>query len=390
MSASMSLPLLKMPVASMALSGSWHFPHPCAPTAIAQEHRYYRPDSTRSIGDGSGRLCGLSCLSITVTAGSALMAKRLARGGSRSTPRGAQLLQELSPGVMLMGDGMRDGRQILNAGEQDRGLRLFLDTADLEEWERCLPRGIFYGVTTNPVLLEKAGVTCAPNKLKRLLKKALDFPGVQEVMFQAWGADVASLVRTARSLRDLDPARVVVKMPLTVAGAEAAALLKPRQETRICMTACYSQQQALIAAGLKADYISPYLGEMADEALAKGLADGTDGSFHSRMECFRLKASLDAMDSSTRMLVASVRSVAHVADLAASGCNTFTIPPKVCDELFDVEATQVAADHFERAVARNQPPEKVKSRVRPKQPEPQEAKQVEQEVSVNEPVTLVD
>lgn len=308
------------------------------------------------------------------------------------TPRGAQLLQELSPGVLLMGDNIRNGRQILDAGEHGKGLRLFLDTADLEEWERCLPSGIFYGITTNPVLLERAGVTCAPSRLKKLLKKALDFPGIQEVMFQAWGADVASLVRTARSLRDLDPARVVVKMPLTVAGAEAAALLKPRKETRICMTACYSQQQALIAAGLKVEYISPYLGKMAEEALAKGLADGTDGSFNSRMECVLLKASLDAMGSPTRMLVASVRSAAHVAHLAASGCNTFSIPPRVFDELFDVEATRIAAYSFERAAARNQPPEKVKSKVRPKQPqpEPQAAQQVEQKASLKDSLRLVD
>lgn len=231
-----------------------------------------------------------------------------------------------------------------------------------------------------------------------MLKKALDYPGVQEVMFQAWGTDVAGLVHSAKALRDLDPARVVVKMPLTVAGAEAAALLKPGQETRICMTACYSQQQALIAAGLKAEYISPYLGRMAEEAVAKGLADGTDGSMNSRMECVLLKATLDAMGSSTRMLVASVRSAAHIADLAASGCNSFTIPPKVCDELFDVESTRAAAERFERAAERMQPPEKAKTRARNGQKkhskqqaqEAQEPLQAEQELSPKPSVLLAD
>eukprot|EP00930_Biecheleria_cincta_P068535 TRINITY_DN5602_c0_g2_i1.p1 TRINITY_DN5602_c0_g2~~TRINITY_DN5602_c0_g2_i1.p1 ORF type:complete len:394 (+),score=72.68 TRINITY_DN5602_c0_g2_i1:79-1260(+) len=387
MATSVSLPHLKMHTAGLSLSGSRQSPHECTPNAVTQVHRC-RQHPHRSVGNSSGRLSSLTCLgAAAVAGGSASMANRQRVGTWRATPRRAQLMQASSPGVMLMGDNVHNGRRFFNAGEQERGLQLFLDSADLEEWERCLPRGIFRGVTTNPVLLERAGVTCAPSKLKRLLKKALDYPGVQEVMFQAWGSDVASLVHTARALRDLDPARVVVKMPLTVAGAEAAALLKPQQETRICMTACYSQQQALIAAGLKAEYISPYLGKMAEEAVAKGLANGTDGSMNGRMECILLQTTLEGMGSSTRMLVASVRSAVHAADLAAAGCNTFTIPPKVCDELFDVEATRIAAENFQQAADRNQLPEKAKSKARSSQKdlskqkseELHEPQQVEQE-----------
>ncbi|CAE8620911.1 unnamed protein product [Polarella glacialis] len=112
------------------------------------------------------------------------------------------------------------------ADDSGKGPRLFLDTGDIAEWERCLPLGIFCGLTTNPVLLERAGVPCTLPHIKGLLGRALDFHGTEEVMFQAWGEDVEGLVSTGRSLRDLDPLRVVVKLPLTVAGVKAAAELR--------------------------------------------------------------------------------------------------------------------------------------------------------------------
>ncbi|CAE8673353.1 unnamed protein product [Polarella glacialis] len=230
------------------------------------------------------------------------------------------------------------------ADDSGKGPRLFLDTGDIAEWERCLPLGIFCGLTTNPVLLERAGVPCTLPHIKGLLGRALDFHGTEEVMFQAWGEDVEGLVSTGRSLRDLDPLRVVVKLPLTVAGVKAAAeLRRSGEETRVCMTACYSSKQGLVAAGLGAEYIAPYLGRMSDLAAA----DGKQGS--GLKECALLQQAISGLGAKTRVLVASIRSADQMTELAAQGCDTFTFSPRICDELFSVDATVAAAAEFERA-----------------------------------------
>jgi len=119
--------------------------------------------------------------------------------------------------------------------------RLFLDTADEKAWGELMPLGLFYGITTNPVLLEKAGVECSVKIIDALSASAFAV-GAEEFMCQAWGQTVSELVGIGGDLQKLDP-RVVVKMPLTAEGIAAANLLS-RRGGRICMTACYTPHQA--------------------------------------------------------------------------------------------------------------------------------------------------
>ena len=72
-------------------------------------------------------------------------------------------------------------------------LRLMLDCADDHQWEAWLPLGMFYGVTTNPLLLESAKVPCQVEALRVLAKRALDY-GVQEIQLQTWGGSVDQYV----------------------------------------------------------------------------------------------------------------------------------------------------------------------------------------------------
>lgn len=118
--------------------------------------------------------------------------------------------------------------------------RLFLDTADVNAWGELMPLGMFYGITTNPVLLERAGVECSVKSLDSLSSSAF-VAGAEEFMCQAWGQSVSELVSVGSDLAKLDP-RIVVKMPLTVDGIAAANVLA-RRGGRICMTACYAPHQ---------------------------------------------------------------------------------------------------------------------------------------------------
>ncbi|EKX36632.1 hypothetical protein GUITHDRAFT_78789, partial [Guillardia theta CCMP2712] len=208
---------------------------------------------------------------------------------------------------------------------------LFLDTANLNEMAELLPLGIFYGVTTNPLLLERAKVPCSHHALQDLAATAFAL-GSKEFMCQTWGTKVDELVDNGIRLANLD-SRVVVKVPLTFAGIEAASMMS-NLGIRVCTTACYSPHQVITSVSAGAEYVAPYLGRMNDA--------GRDGM----QSVVDMQKIVDGMRSKTRVLVASIRDADQLAVLAARGCNTFTISPKVARLLTEDELTMDAATDF--------------------------------------------
>jgi len=175
-----------------------------------------------------------------------------------------------------------------------------------EEWSELLPLGIFHGITTDPVLLEQAGQECTVASIRTLASKALDLPGCNEFMCQTWGLESDGMYSIGMEISELDRERIVVTVPVTYEGTKAASKLI-ESGVRVCLTVCYSNNQAIIAAGLGAEYIAPYLGRMMDS--------GKDGV----AECKEMKAIVHGMESNTRILVASIRSANTVAALTSSG-----------------------------------------------------------------------
>lgn len=231
------------------------------------------------------------------------------------------------------------GERLLALG---RGrLRLFLDTADVREWEKWLPTGTFYGVTTNPVLLERAGVECSIDALSRLTQQAIQL-GAQEVQVQTWGSSVDEMVATGKRLAIMDP-RVVIKIPATVTGVIAARHLISTWGFRVTLTAIYAAHQVLLAQGVGAQYAAPYLGRMD--------AAGKDG----KGEIINMQRAVNATGSAVRVLVASVRFPEEVTFLSAAGVDTFALPPVIVDRMFHVQETETAAADFERAAVAQAP-----------------------------------
>lgn len=213
-------------------------------------------------------------------------------------------------------------------------LRLYLDTADTAQWEQWASTGLFYGVTTNPLLLERSHVPCTVQSLTQLAEKALHL-GMQEVQLQTWGDTVEAMVSTGKELAEISP-QVVVKVPITADGTEAAAHLL-KAGIRVTLTGVYAVHQVLIAAALGAEYTAPYLGRITDSG-RKGQED-----------LAQMQRVLDGLKSSTRILAASIRSVEELSYLAAAGLNTFTFSAAIATQLFAVPATTAAAADFERA-----------------------------------------
>ncbi len=206
---------------------------------------------------------------------------------------------------------------------------LYLDSADLSEIRSCLPHPVVHGVTTNPTLLKRAGVTRAalPGLLTQLLKL-----GAKQVQAQVQAADVDGMLADAEALlKPFDSGQLVVKIPATRAGFQAGAQLIARG-VPVTYTAVYAAEQAHFAAQLGAAYAAPYLGRLDDS--------GVDG--------LGLIAQMQSLvaGSATRLLVASIRSREAYLALLGLGVGSITIPPRLFAELLDHEATLAAERGF--------------------------------------------
>jgi transaldolase len=208
---------------------------------------------------------------------------------------------------------------------------LYLDSADLGELQTCLPHPVVHGVTTNPTLLRRAGVTRAalPDLLHRVLAM-----GVKQVQAQVHMADAEGMIADARELlAEFKPGELVVKIPATREGLRAGANLTA-SGVPITYTAVYALEQAHFAAQLGAAYAAPYLGRLEDT--------GVDGlALIARMQ-LALKRSM----ADTRLLVASVRSRNAFLALMELGVGSITIPPRLFTELVDHSATTDAERGF--------------------------------------------
>ena len=215
--------------------------------------------------------------------------------------------------------------------------RFFLDTADEREWEELLCTGMFHGVTTNPTLLQQADQPCTVDNLHRMAFTALK--SVDEFMCQTWGSTVEELYERGMALSAPARDRIVVKVPVTFLGVQAASKLI-QAGCRVCLTACFDHKQALVAVSIGAEYIAPYLGRMNDA--------GKNGM----KECSDMMEIVHGMQGETRILVASLRNVEMISQLALSELDTFTMSPKVARELLCVEPlTDKVAAAFEKAAA---------------------------------------
>lgn len=214
-------------------------------------------------------------------------------------------------------------------------LRLYVDSADEKDWQVTLGTGIFYGVTTNPKLLRKAGIAFKIDPLAKLANTAFDL-GANEIHMQVWGRETVEMLNVGRELAMID-SRVMVKVPINTAGIFCARQLIA-EGVNVTLTAVHSVQQVLIAIALGARYAAPYLGRMTDAGL-NGMEEVTG-----------MGRIVKELNSPLRVLVASVRQSAQLSTLAGRGLNTFTILPSLLDELLENELTHLAVESFEAAV----------------------------------------
>ncbi|PRW56906.1 Transaldolase [Chlorella sorokiniana] len=227
--------------------------------------------------------------------------------------------------------------EAMSMEEDDDSMRLYLDSANVQEWAKWAETGVFFGFTTNPTILKRDGVPCNIASMRHLAREAFQLE-VEELQLQAWGTTAAEMYSCGMDLMDVDT-RIVVKLPITLEGAKAAKRLVA-DGVPVTMTGIYASHQVVTSLAMGAAYAAPYVGRMSDA--------GKNGI----EETIRMQEIVDLGSGSDplqpmRLLVASIRSADEIATLAAKGCNTFTIAPYVAEQLFNVELTNQAAELFQ-------------------------------------------
>jgi transaldolase len=189
-------------------------------------------------------------------------------------------------------------------------MRIFLDTADLEEIREAARWGIVSGVTTNPTLLSK-GAGKSHEAIIQDIAELVDGPISAETV----SLDTEGMLKEARRFAAWHP-NVVVKVPSTPEGWAAVKRLKLEQ-IRTNVTLCFSANQALFAALAGAYIISPFVGRLDDISL-EGLE-----IVRETVEIYRQH------HLSTLVLAASIRSPRQIIDAAKAGADIATVPWKV-------------------------------------------------------------
>ncbi|MGE4346984.1 MAG: fructose-6-phosphate aldolase [Flavobacteriaceae bacterium] len=189
-------------------------------------------------------------------------------------------------------------------------MKFFIDTANLDQIKEAQELGILDGVTTNPSLMAKEGITGKNN----ILKHYVDICNIVEgdVSAEVIATDLEGMIREGEELADLHE-QIVVKLPMTKEGIKACKYFSDRG-IKTNVTLVFSAGQALLAAKAGATYVSPFIGRLDDIS--------TDGL----NLIAEIREIYDNYDYDTQILAASVRHTMHIVNCAKIGADVMTGP----------------------------------------------------------------
>ena len=205
-------------------------------------------------------------------------------------------------------------------------MKIFIDTANLNEIKEAAGMGILDGVTTNPSLVAKEG-----KPFKPLLKEICAI--VQgDVSAEVVATDLAGMLTEGRELAKVAD-NIVVKVPLTKDGLKAVKCFK-EEGVRTNVTLCFSPNQALLAAKAGAYIISPFIGRLDDiSSSGMELVD-------------QILTIYRNYGFETQVLVASIRHPMHVVESAMMGAHIATLPYSVITQLIKHPLTDIGLERF--------------------------------------------
>lgn len=209
-------------------------------------------------------------------------------------------------------------------------MKFFIDTANLTEIKEAQDLGILDGVTTNPSLMAKEGITGKENILNHY--KAICEIVEGDVSAEVIATDYEGMLQEGEELAALDE-KIVVKIPMTKEGIKACTYFS-KNEIKTNVTLVFSAGQALLAAKAGATYVSPFIGRLDDIS--------TDG-LHLIEE---IRVIYDNYLFDTQILAASVRHTMHIIDCAKLGADVMTGPLSSIMGLIKHPLTDIGLEKF--------------------------------------------
>lgn len=209
-------------------------------------------------------------------------------------------------------------------------MKFFIDTANLAQIKEAQDLGVLDGVTTNPSLMAKEGISGEQNVLNHY--KAICEIVDGDVSAEVISTDFEGMVREGEALAALDP-KIVVKIPMVKDGVKALKYFSDKGIKTNC-TLIFSAGQALLAAKAGATYVSPFIGRL-DDISTDGLA---------LIESIRVI--FDNYAFETEILAASVRHPMHILECAQIGADVMTGPLSAIEALLKHPLTDIGLAKF--------------------------------------------
>ena len=207
-------------------------------------------------------------------------------------------------------------------------MKIFLDTADLDQIRRAADANLIDGITTNPSLMMQAAGQRDPSDIFLEICKTVDGPVSAEVI----AIEKDNMLAEGRRLAKIHD-NIVVKVPLTEDGLRACRGLSS-EGIRVNVTLCFSVTQAHLAAKAGASFISPFVGRVDDIS-----GEGMD-------LIGQIRQVYDNYAFETEILVASIRHPQHVVQSLLLGADCATMPPKVLYQLLKHPLTDLGLSAF--------------------------------------------
>ena len=210
-------------------------------------------------------------------------------------------------------------------------MKIFIDTADLDEIKELASWGVIDGVTTNPTLVAKSGRSF--NEILNEIFKIVDGP----ISIEAVSEKADDMVKEAKDLvskvSEKYRKNVAIKIPMTPEGLKAVKKLK-KEGIKTNVTLIFSANQALLAAKAGATFVSQFIGRLDDI--------GQEGMqiIEEIMEIFV------NYDIETEIIVASIRHPIHVIQAARLGADIATVPPDVIRKMVKHSLTDIGIERF--------------------------------------------
>ncbi len=206
-------------------------------------------------------------------------------------------------------------------------MRIFLDTANIDQIRQAAKLGVINGVTTNPSLVSQAGTTDYETTIKEICS-IIPGPISTEVVVEG----VAPMIKQARQIAAW-AANIVVKIPATTEGLEVTAVLA-KEGIKVNFTLCFSLNQAILGALAGAAYVSPFVGRLDDI--------GQDG-----MQLVKdIVEVYQHYQLPTEVIAASIRHPQHCMAAARAGAHIATVPYNVLAQMIQHPLTDIGLKRF--------------------------------------------